>query len=83
MYFIFRSFNSSRIRIYKFKMNHLFNIGKNLIGKNLGGDGSNLGGFGGLSGGGGGGMLDGLANPMAMFKQFDRNGDGMITEEVS
>ena len=49
-----------------------------------GGGGYNGGGYngGGYNGGGynGGGMGGGF-NPLAMFSQFDRNGDGSITED--
>ena len=49
----------------------MFRMGKSLIGGG-GGDG----GSGSGSGGSGGGF-----NPLAMFKQLDKNGDGKITEE--
>jgi hypothetical protein len=50
-------------------MDQLMKFGKNMIKKKTGGDSSDSG-----SGGGG------FGNPMAMLKQFDRDGDGNITE---
>jgi hypothetical protein len=65
-------------------MNQLFNIGKGLIkngldanNNNSNKDGSKVQGNDNTGGG-----FDSL-NPMAMFKQLDRNGDGKITVEGS
>ncbi len=53
-------------------MNQLFGIGKQLLGGDKKGEGSSSGGSGGASG------LS--SNPMKLLKQFDRDGDGNITE---
>ena len=49
-------------------MNHLFSMGKDLLKNKDDGDHHSSSGGSGL-------------NPLAMFKQLDRNGDGKITEE--
>lgn len=51
-------------------MNQLFSIGKSLFKDSSKKDDDDLFGAGG-----------GLFNPMAVFKQFDQNGDGKITED--
>ena len=48
-------------------MNQLFSVGKSLFKNKKGNDHDE------------GGSSDGM-NPIAMFKQLDRNGDGKITE---
>ena len=58
-------------------MNQLFSIGKSLIkNKNNGGGTGNIGNSNVAGGSSSGGF-----NPLAMFKQLDKNGDGKITEE--
>lgn len=50
-------------------MNQLFSIGKSLFkGASKNDDGNN-------------GLFGDLLNPMTVFKQFDQNGDGKITED--
>lgn len=49
-------------------MNQLFSVGKSLFKNKKGNDHDE------------GGSSDGM-NPIAMFKQLDRNGDGKITED--